>query len=138
MRTLDELIPLAEALYRGASDADIVGESVSFAVIDPQGVSCNRQKYAAPESVLTPERNRIVFTTPNDLQVLPSTVTLSNGIEYEIFALDDPGEGSDAHSAVRWRRTDAAPSTTHAKIKNSQARLQMRAYVARAFRPFAG
>lgn len=138
MRALDEPIPLAEELYRGASDDDVAGASVSLAVIDPQGSSCNRQKYGTPESVLAPEfgRTRTVFTTPNDLALLPSTVTLLNGIEYEIFAVDVPEEGKDAHCEVRWRRTDAAPSTANAKIKNQEARLQMRAYVARAFRPF--
>ncbi len=135
MRPIDEPIPLAEELYRGATDEDIVGGAVIFTVIDPKGVSCNRQKYGTPDSVLTALRNRIVVTTPNELELLPRRVTLNNGFEYEIFAVDDPKEGH-AHSEIRWRRTDVEPSQDHTEIKSSKAKLEMRVYVARAFRPF--
>jgi hypothetical protein len=131
-----EPIPPAEELYRGATEEHLAGESVEPDAIDGEGSSCNRQRYASPESVLGPVRTRTIYTTPDALRQLPSPLTLSNGVAYEVFAVDLPIEGNNAHCEVRWRRVDNAQSTEHAKIKSTTMRLEMKAWVARAFRVF--
>ena len=132
MRALDEPIPPKEELYRGARDSDVVGDVVNLAIVDSLGTSCNRQKYAAADSVLEPDkgRTRVVVTTPD---ALPGPVIV-NEIEYEFFAVDAPEEGRDAHSEIRWRRTDKRPSSDHANIKSSTTKLALKALLARAFR----
>lgn len=56
--------------------------------------------------------------------------------EYRVLDGGDTIRLSRIPCEISGRRTDAAPSTANAKIKNHDARLQMRAYVARAFRSY--
>ena len=134
MRELDEPIPDAERLFRGAHRDDVQGESVSIGVIDSEGTSCNRNKFSGPASVLNPEKGltKAVAATPG---TLPSPIVGSNGVEYEFFAVDAPEDGRDAHCEIRWRRTSDRPSREHVKVTNKGVKLQLKTVLARCFWP---
>ena len=136
MRELDEPIPDAEQLFRGAKESDVQTDAVGPGAIDSEGTSCNRSKYAPPKSVLLPDRGvtKVVATTPG---TLPPPVKAQNDVEYEFFAVDAPEDGRDAHCEIRWRRLTDRPAREHVKLTNKTVKLQLKTVLARAFRPIA-
>lgn len=134
MREIDEPIPDAEQLFRGAKAEQVNGETVGPDAIDSEGTSCNRSKYASPSSVLRPDKGvtKVVAITPGSL---PPPVVAQNNIEYEFFAVDHPEDGNDAHCEIRWRRTSDRPAREHIKLTNKPVKLQLKTLLARHFRP---
>lgn len=102
----EEPIPVAERLFRGVEPSWIEGDRVLPAAVDKQGTSVNREKYASPESVLTPKRTRIATVCQQDF---PEPMTLNN-VAWEYIAVDNPLDATavhpanDAHVEIRFHK----------------------------------
>lgn len=101
MREPDASIPGDEPLYRWLTAEDVNGKEVLPHVVDLEGMSVDRQRYAAnplpDHQSHHPERTGLAETCGDKL---PTDLTI-NGIAYEFFAVDLPEEDNVAHAEVR-------------------------------------
>ena len=120
-----ESIPQGERLFRGLREEWVQGGFVSPDAIDLQGVSVNREKYAAAQSVLTAERTRVAYIRPQDF---PPPVSL-NEVTWGFITVDLPDDTNTAHAEVRAHRVGDV--SVEARRPNSQeARRTLKALLA--------
>lgn len=106
MRPADDAIPDDERLYRSFAPADRAGDGEHLFpdAIDLPSTSCNRARYALPESVRVPGRPEdtgIAWVCAGDL---PPASRSPGGVAYGWRADDVPLDDNDAHAEVRVRR----------------------------------
>jgi len=100
--------------------------------IDSKGSSCVRAKYGVPSEAKVEARGRTgVATTRPDC--LPTQETLSNGVQYEGFAVDEPAD-ADNHAEVRARRAADRPSRDCRFPGGAAAKLELKTILARSFK----
>ena len=105
MRLPDPSVPPDERLYRSFAPLRARdGERLLPEAVDLPSTSCNRARYAAPESVLVPER-------PHDTGIawvcgreLPPASRSPGGVAYGWRTEDVPLEENEAHAEVQLLR----------------------------------
>lgn len=121
----EEPIPPGERLFRGLRADWSQDGFVSPDAIDLAGMSVNREKFAAPQSVLAEERTGIGWIRPQDF---PEPVEL-NSVTWEFIAVDLPEDANPAHAEIRPRR--GGDTSIVARRPNSrEARRTLRALLA--------
>jgi len=103
VRPVDDAIPDDEWLYRSFAPVDITGDGEHLLpdAIDLPSTSCNRARYALPESVRVPGRPEdtgIAWVCAGDL---PPASRSPGNVTYDWSADDVPLDDNDAHAEVR-------------------------------------
>lgn len=107
MRQPDLSLPPEELLFRSARPAALVmdGDRVLPEAVQLPSSSCNRERYALPESVLVAERPADTCVVQIAAGDLPAPMTSLAGVTYDWLAADDPLPANEAHAEIRLCRS---------------------------------
>ncbi|MDP3212499.1 MAG: hypothetical protein Q8S73_00235 [Deltaproteobacteria bacterium] len=106
MRPPDAAIPPDERLYRSVAPLGLAsdGEHLLPQAVQLPSTSCNRERYADPESVLVAERPADTGVAAVCGRDLPPASQSPGGVTYGWRADDVPLDENDAHAEVRLLR----------------------------------
>jgi hypothetical protein len=110
------------------------GNEVTYAAIDLEGCSCNRESIAPnPAAAINLERrpreNGVASITAGDAIGI---VERPNGAPWEFFPVHCPEHGNDAHCEIRVRRRGSTKQSD--KVGSSEQRMQIKMAIAKKMR----